>query len=99
VWLSKSPTAYGNSHLSGKLHDRFYQDGYEGAELEALKGSEMVLRHFRPKLAVCFYHDLEDFWAIPRYLDSLGLGYRLYLRHFTIHPEETVLFADSPKSA
>jgi hypothetical protein len=57
----------------------------------------MVLRRFRPKLAVCVYHNLEDFWAIPRYLDGLGLGYRFYLRHFTIHPEETVLFAHAKK--
>lgn len=75
----------------------FIKMDIEGAELEALKGSEMVLRRFRPKLAVCVYHDLEDFWAIPRYLDGLGLGYRFYLRHFTIHTEETVLFAHAKK--
>jgi hypothetical protein len=65
----------------------------EGAELEALKGSEGVLRQFKPKLAITVYHDFKDFWTIPQYLDSLGLGYRFYLRHFTIHAEETVLFA------
>ncbi len=27
--------------------------------------------------------------------DSLNLGYVFYLRHFTIHAEETVLFARS----
>ena len=39
------------------------------------------------------YHNLSDFWTIPRYIESLDLGYKFYLRHFTIHAEETVLFA------
>ena len=77
----------------------FIKMDIEGAELEALRGSEMVLRRFRPKLAICVYHNLEDFWAIPGYLDGLGLGYRFYLRHFTIGHYESVLFADSSKSA
>lgn len=65
----------------------------EGAELEALKGSESVLRNFKPKLAITIYHKFEDFWTIPQFLDGLNLGYRFYIRHFTIHSEETVLFA------
>ena len=52
-----------------------------------------VLHHFKPKLAITVYHSLEDFWEIPRWIDGLGLGYKFYLRHFTIHAEETVLFA------
>jgi hypothetical protein len=39
---------------------------------------------------------LSDFWSVPQFLD-LGLGYRFFLRHFTIHAEETVLFAEVPK--
>lgn len=71
----------------------FIKMDIEGAELEALKGSEKVLRQFKPKLAITVYHNFKDFWEIPQYLDSLGLGYSFYLRHFTIHAEETVLFA------
>ena len=65
----------------------------EGAEIAALKGAEAALRRFRPKLAISVYHRLSDFWQIPRYLESLGLGYKFHLRHFTTHVEETVLFA------
>jgi FkbM family methyltransferase len=71
----------------------FIKMDIEGAELEALKGSTEVLQQFKPKLAITVYHDFRDFWTIPRFLDELGLGYRFYLRHFTIHAEETVLFA------
>jgi hypothetical protein len=73
----------------------FIKMDIEGAELAALHGAEQTLKRFRPKLAITVYHQLADFWEIPQYIESLGLGYRFYLRHFTIHAEETVLFAES----
>jgi len=71
----------------------FIKMDIEGAELNALKGAEQTIRRFKPKLAITVYHSLNDFWEIPEWLESLGLGYKFYLRHFTIHSEETVLFA------
>jgi FkbM family methyltransferase len=71
----------------------FIKMDIEGAELMALKGSVTTLRKYRPKLAISVYHDLQDFWSIPKYIRELELGYRFYLRHFTIHSEETILFA------
>jgi FkbM family methyltransferase len=68
----------------------------EGAELDALRGAEQTLKSCRPKLAISLYHREEDFYTIPEYLMSLELGYRFYLDHFTIHQEETVLFACPP---
>jgi FkbM family methyltransferase len=65
----------------------------EGAELKALRGAERTIRTFRPKLAVSLYHDWDDFILIPGYLNNLSLGYEFFLDHFTIHAEETVLFA------
>jgi FkbM family methyltransferase len=65
----------------------------EGCELGALRGAESTLRRFRPRLAVAAYHKPDDLVTIPEYLHSLGLGYRFRLGHFTIHLEETVLFA------
>ncbi|MBD0373811.1 MAG: FkbM family methyltransferase, partial [Pyrinomonadaceae bacterium] len=38
-------------------------------------------------------HRAEDFIVIPNYLDKLGLQYEFFLDHYTIHNEETVLFA------
>ena len=70
---------------------RFIKREIEGAEMEALKGAGSVLSQFQPRLAITVYHDFKDFWTIPQYLDSLGLAYPFYLRHFTIHAEETVL--------
>lgn len=72
---------------------RFIKLDIEGAELPALRGAEQVLRRDLPTLAVAVYHRPQDFWEIREWLASLGLGYRFWLRHFTVHAEETVLFA------
>jgi FkbM family methyltransferase len=71
----------------------FIKMDIEGAELASLRGAENTIRQFRPKLAISVYHKFNDVWEISQYIDSLGLGYRFVLRHFTIHAEETVLFA------
>ena len=71
----------------------FIKMDIEGAELKALHGAESTLRKFRPKLAISVYHQLVDIVEIPRYLARLGLEYKFYLGHYTIHLEETVLYA------
>ncbi len=74
----------------------FIKMDIEGAELDALRGAEQTLRAFRPRLAISLYHNKNDLTEIPEYLNALGLGYDFYLDHFTIHNEETVLFARAP---
>ena len=71
----------------------FIKMDIEGSELAALVGAEAALRRWRPKLAISLYHRPEDFFTIPLWLDSLGIGYRFFLDHYSIHHEETVLFA------
>lgn len=77
----------------------FIKMDIEGSELRALKGAENTLRRFKPKLAISLYHKIKDFYEIPLYLDGLGLGYRFYLDHYTIHVGETVLYAVAPENA
>ena len=74
----------------------FIKMDIEGAELRALHGAESTLRRFRPKLAITLYHRLEDFATIPHYLQSLDLGYRFFMDHFSVKWEETVMFAKCP---
>ena len=64
-----------------------------GAEFAALEGARVTIESFRPSLALCVYHTPEDFVRLARFIDRLDLGYRLLLRHFTIHAEQTVLYA------
>lgn len=65
----------------------------EGAELRALQGAERTIRTYRPKLAISVYHTDHDLAVLPRWIDDLDLDYSMYLDHFTIHREETMLFA------
>jgi FkbM family methyltransferase len=65
----------------------------EAAELNALKGAADTIRRFRPILAIAMYHQISDFAEIPRFLSELTVNYSFFLDHFTIHHEETVLFA------
>ena len=67
----------------------------EGAELPSLRGATQTIQRYKPKLAISVYHSLSDLFEIPEFLDSLGVGYCYYLRHYTIHTEETVLFAEA----
>ena len=71
----------------------FIKMDIEGAELDALRGAERTLRRLAPKLAISVYHKPLDLAEIPAFLDDLDVGYRFFLDHFTIHSEETVLFA------
>jgi FkbM family methyltransferase len=65
----------------------------EGSELEALKGAKETIQKYKPKLAICLYHDIPHLWQIPLYIKEIAPDYKLYLDHHTIMTYETVLFA------
>ena len=65
----------------------------EGAEPYALEGAVKTIKKYRPNLAISIYHNMDDFSKITPWLDNLGVGYKFYVRHFTIHSEETIMFA------
>lgn len=73
----------------------FIKIDIEGAELEALKGAAGTIKKFKPKIAVCIYHRLDDFISIPHFLNDLDVGYKFHLKHSSIHAGETVLFAST----
>lgn len=71
----------------------FIKMDIEGAELAALQGASATLTRDRPKLAISLYHRPDDFIALPQFLATLLSDYDFHLDHYTIHAEETVLYA------
>jgi FkbM family methyltransferase len=71
----------------------FIKMDIEGFELNALKGAVKTIEKYKPKLAISLYHKPQDFFEIPIYLRTLFPFYRLYLDHYTIFGDETVLYA------
>lgn len=53
----------------------------EGAEYNALEGARELIQKNKPKIAVCLYHRLQDFWEIPSILKQMVPEYRFYVRH------------------
>jgi FkbM family methyltransferase len=80
-------------HALPGFHPTFINMDIEGAELEALKGAEKTIKANHPDLGICVYHSPSHLWDIPLYLDSLGIGYRFFLRNYTSFTGETVLYA------
>lgn len=70
----------------------FIKMDIEGAEFDALRGAEQVIRTHKPRLAVCLYHRIDDMWRIPLLLKQFVPEYRFYCKKS--HPTfEFVLLA------
>lgn len=66
----------------------------EGYEWGALHGGRMSIQKWKPKMAICLYHCLEDLWRIPYFIKSLNPEYKLYLRHHSPVVWDSVLYAE-----
>jgi FkbM family methyltransferase len=86
-------------HVIPDFKPTFITMDVEGAELEAIKGVETLIRENKPDLAISVYHLPNHIWDIPLYIDSLKLGYKFYLRNYTSSLYDTVLYATVQKSA
>lgn len=71
----------------------FIKMDIEGAELDALRGASQIIKEQKPKLAISVYHRDDDIVAIPKLLTGLRPDYKLYLRHYSLLLNETVLYA------
>ncbi|MDP0499920.1 MAG: FkbM family methyltransferase [Verrucomicrobiota bacterium JB022] len=71
----------------------FIKFDIEGSELAGLKGARQTIERFKPKLAISLYHKPQDLYEIPQYLRDNFPFYEFRLGHYTIHREETILYA------
>lgn len=70
----------------------FIKMDIEGAELSALKGASKLIKKSRPKLAICVYHKPEDLFEILELIDSWGINYKYYFRHYQRGLSGTILY-------
>jgi len=78
--------------LDTSVPPTFIKMDIEGAEKEALLGGKEIISRYRPKLAICAYHELEDVLELPKIVWGLNPDYRIYFRHHTIGPNELVMY-------
>jgi FkbM family methyltransferase len=77
----------------------FLKMDIEGFELSALRGARKSIARFQPVLAISLYHRPEDLFEIPLWIRDTFPNYVFHLDHFTIHQEETVLYAVPAKQS
>jgi FkbM family methyltransferase len=65
----------------------------EGSEMEALKGMANILIERRPKLVVCAYHKIEDYFQLSETILEINPTYKLTLRHYSDNILDSVIYA------
>lgn len=81
-------------HMQRKIKAPHYiKMDIEGYEQPALLGAKRIIQQYKPKLAISLYHKIDDFITLPALIKSMVPEYNLYIGHYTVHHEETVLYA------
>ena len=70
----------------------FIKMDVEGSEMYALRGAKNVITKYKPKLAICLYHQPNHLYEIPKYIKQLNPDYRIYIRHYSDAFFDTVLY-------
>jgi FkbM family methyltransferase len=75
-----------------RIEPDFIKMDLEGSEVSALKGARATIARYKPRLAICLYHQLSDMWTIPVLLREIVPEYRFWCHKN--HPVwEFVLYA------
>ena len=71
----------------------FIKADVESYEYKLILGAREEIARFRPKMAICIYHNPVDFFSLPLLLKELVPEYKLFIRHHLRTLSETVLYA------
>ncbi|MBQ3654033.1 MAG: FkbM family methyltransferase [Synergistaceae bacterium] len=80
-----------NQHLDEPV--TFIKMDIEGAEPDALRGAERTILKYKPKLAICIYHQPSHLYEIPIWIKTRVPEYKIYIRHHSNSLTETVCYA------
>lgn len=70
----------------------FIKMDIEGSEIQALIGAENSIKRFKPKLAICVYHDPKHFFEIPNLILQFNPSYQIGFEHYTDNINESVMY-------
>lgn len=70
----------------------------EGSEQQALWGMRKVINTSHPKLIICAYHKIEDYFTLAETIKEICPNYRLRLRHYTDNVLESIIFGEYQES-
>ena len=87
-------TSIDSVFLNKTEYPTFIKMDIEGAEKAALRGAENTIRTYKPKLAICVYHKMEDVYKLPQLICSYRTDYQYVLHHYDANSMcETVMYA------
>lgn len=72
----------------------FIKMDIEGAEYDALLGASHIIKDQKPRLAISIYHNSYHIITIPKLLLNFRPDYKLWIRHYSLLPNETILYAE-----
>lgn len=64
----------------------------EAAERAAIMGAKNIIAKYKPTLAICVYHRVDDFFRIPDLILGICGDYKLYFRHYSTGLVESVMY-------
>lgn len=71
----------------------FIKMDIEGAEIEALKGAEKIIKKYNPVLAISVYHFTSHLWEAAFIINEMSPNYNYYLRTHGDLGNEIILYA------
>ena len=71
----------------------FLKADIESYEYKMLLGAEKTIKKYKPRLAICIYHNATDFYSIPLLVKEFRPDYKLMIRHHSLKITETLLYA------
>lgn len=62
------------------IQPNFIKMDLEGAEVSTIMGAQDIFRQYKPRFAICLYHNLSDMWNIPSIIKQICPDYQLWCR-------------------